>query len=137
MNPQFQQRHQDYVFQLPTLAPGQVLTGLPFVLDPDAPFVLRSRALRIPYNNSRQQAGLQFLSMRYSGPNSDYRAQSLVPQSEEMIYFGQMGNPKPVWPPIEYPASGTILVDVQNTSTSLTLTGLTLYFRGVKLFPFG
>ncbi len=137
MNPKFQQRHQDYVLNLPTLTPGQVLTGIPLVLDPDAPFVLRSRAVRIPYDVSRHQAGLQFLSMRYTGPNNDYRQQDLVPQSEEMIYFGQMGNPKPVWPPIQYPSSGTILVDVQNTSASLTLTGLTAYFRGVKLFPYG
>ena len=137
MTPQFQQRHQDYLFTLPALAPGAVLTGLPLVLDPDAPFVLRSRALRIPYNASREQAGLQFLNMRYAGPNNDYRAQAMVPQSEEMVYFGQMGNPKPVWPNVQYPASGTILVDVQNTSASLTLTGVQLLFRGVKLFPYG
>jgi hypothetical protein len=137
MNPQFQQRHQDYVLALPTLAPGAVLTGIPLVLDPDAPFILRSRAVRIPYNDSRQQAGIQFLSMRYTGPNNDYRQQFFVPQSQEMVYFGQMGNPKPVWPNVQYPASGTILIDVQNTSTSLTLTGAQVFFRGVKLFPYG
>lgn len=137
MNPQFQQRHQDYVLNLPTLAPGAVLTGIPLVLDPDAPFVLRSRAVRLPYDSSRRQAGLQFLSMRYTGPNNDYRQQALIPQSAEMVYFGQMGNPKPVWPNVQYPASGTILVDIQNTSPSVTLSGVQVFFRGVKLFPYG
>lgn len=137
MTPKFQQRHQDYVFHFPPLAPGQIMTGIPFVLDPDAPFILRSRALRLPYDNARTQNGLQFVSMRYTGPDSSYRSQVLVPQYAEMANFGQMGNPKPVWPNIQYPASASILIDVQNTSPILTLTGLTLYFRGVKLFPFG
>lgn len=135
--PKFQQRHMDYKMAIGTLLPGQAMTGIPFLLDPDAPFVLRSRALRVAYDNNRHQAGLQFVSMRYTGPDGAYRSQTMVPQYLEMVYGGQMGNPKPVWPNVQYPARGTILVDVQNTSTTLTLTGLTLYFRGVKLFPFG
>jgi hypothetical protein len=137
MTPRFQQRHQDYVMHFPPLVPGQLMQGIPFVLDPDAPFILRSRALRLPYNQAREQAGVQFVSLRYTGPDGAYRAQTLIPQYAEMVNFGQMGNPKPVWPNIQYPASASILVDVQNTSTALTLTGLTLYFRGVKLFPYG
>ena len=134
---EFQERHYDYVLSGPSLAAGQIVQGLPLQLDPDAPFELRSRALRVPYDTLTQtQAALQGVSLRYTDAAGDYLSQGLVPQALEMAYFGQGGNPKPVYPPQRYPAQGVIKVDVKNNN-STTLTGLTLYFRGVKLFKWG
>jgi hypothetical protein len=141
VTPKFLLRHQDYVLG-PNQEPGlaSVAAGVQaticLVLDPDAPFELRSIAVRVAYNNSRQQANLQFLNFRYSGPDKDFRQQGRVPASIWMPYFGQNGCPHPVYPPITYPALGCIWVDLQNTGTS-ALTNLTFYFRGVKIYPPG
>ena len=143
--PQFQQRHQDYVVdqtidpRLASVAPGQLIAGIEFQMDPDAPFLLRGRCYRVSYDSlaSRTQIGVQSLAMRFSGPDQDYRSSVLVPQNLQMAYGGQSAAWKPVYPQIFYPARGTMTIDVQNLSTTETLTNLTLYFRGVKLFPFG
>ena len=143
--PNFQQRHQDYVVdstidpRLASVAPGQLVPGIEFQMDPDAPFLLRGRCYRVSYNSltSRTQIGVQSLAMRFSGPDSDYRSSVLVPQNLIMPFGGQSAAWKPVYPQIFYPARATMTIDVQNLSTTETLTNLTLYFRGVKLFPFG
>lgn len=140
--PAFQERHMDYVLgpnqdgRLSSVAAGAIIEGLALPLEQDAPFVLRSRAHRVKYNAARQQAGLQFLSMRYSGPSRDFRSTVRIPQAIEGAYFGQVGLPIPIQRQIVYPASGVIYVDVQNTG-SAAMTNLTLYFRGVKLYPWG
>jgi hypothetical protein len=142
--PQFQERHQDYVLgpnqdaRLASVAAGQQITGLALPLDADAPFVLRSRALRIKYISaaSRTQNGLQFLNMRYTGPDRDYRSQGLTPQTIQMAYFGQNGLSLPLHRQIVYPAQGVIYVDIHNTGSG-ALTNVYLYFRGVKLYPWG
>lgn len=149
MTPGMIQRHFDYVLgpnqdsRLASVAAGQTITGIALKLDTDAPFVLRSRAMRIQYNASRQQTGnaaagtgLNHLLMRWAGPDRDYRAQSLVRQSLYGPYFGQIGNPIPVHPQVTYPSGGTIWVDVANDGSDV-LTNLTMYFRGVKLFSPG
>lgn len=145
MRPTYQERHQDYVLgptqdgRLASVAAGQRIEGIALNLDSDAPFILRSRALRIKYVETpaaRCQNGLQFLSMRYSGPDREYRSQALIPQTIEMAYFGQCGIPMPLQKQILYPPSGVILVDILNTGAS-ALTNLYLYFRGVKLFNWG
>jgi hypothetical protein len=140
------QRHHDYVLgpnqdaRLASVAAGQTITGIPLTTDSDAPFVLRSRAMRVRYDESRHQTGnaasgtgLNHLLMRWSGPDRDYRAQSLVRQSLYGPYFGQIGNPIPVHPQVVYPRQSTLMVDVSNDGSDV-LTNLTLYFRGVKLF---
>ena len=149
--PRFQERHQDYVIMPPiaglpvgpnqdarlaSIAPGQLVTNIELVTDPDAPFLRRGRAYRVSYNTlaSRTQVGLQNVAMRYSGPNADFRSAVPVPQGLQMPYGGQSAAWKPVYPQIFYPASSVILVDVLNTG-STTLTNLMLYFRGVKLYP--
>ena len=153
MKPQFQERHQDYVIgpppsgqapglnqdsRLASVAPGQLIEAIELTMDPDAPFLLRGRAYRVSYDNldSRTQVGLQNLSLRFSGPNADFRSTAVIPQGLQMAYGGQSAAWKPVYPQIYYPARSVMLVDVLNTGAS-TLTNLRLYFRGVKLFPWG
>ena len=65
-----QERHQDYVFTAPTLEPGALVQGVPFQLDSDYPFELRSMAARIPYVSTPgpsfgTQAGLNLISARW------------------------------------------------------------------------
>jgi hypothetical protein len=145
MTPQFQERHQDYVInstmdsRLASIAPGQLITNIELQMDVDAPFLLRGRAYRVQYNTaaSHTQVGIQNVSLRFSGPTQDFRSAVPVPQGLQMAYGGQSAAWKPVYPEIYYPANSTMLVDVLNTSPSATLTNLSLYFRGVKLFPWG
>lgn len=145
MRAPYQERHQDYVLgpnqdsRLASVAPGQVITGLQLFLDHDAPFVLRARSYRVKYDNldSRTQAGLNSLSLRYTGPLRDYRQQGFIPQGLVMPYGGQGGAWKGLRNQILYPSGGVIQVDLVNTSASVTLTNLTLYWRGVKLFDWG
>jgi len=144
MIPQFQQRHQDYVIgpnqdsRLGSVAAGQLVTGIQFQMEPDAPFLLRGRAYRVKYSGfeTRTQTGLQNVAWRWSGPDEDFRSAQLIPQNLQMAYGGQSAAFRPVYPQILYPARSTVTMDVQNLGTS-TLTNLTLYLRGVKLFPFG
>ena len=145
MRPQFQERHQDYVLgpnqdsRLASIAPGQVVTNIQLTLDNDAPFVLRGRAYRVQYDTlaSRTQVGLNDLSLRYSGPLRDFRQQTFIPQNLVMPYGGQGGAWKGLKSQVYYPAGAIIMVDLVNTSATNTLTNLTLYWRGVKLFPWG
>jgi hypothetical protein len=148
----YRQRHYDYVIGPPStafpenrnqtallsaIAPGQTITGIPLKLDADAPFLLRGRAMRIPYPVTKgctKSQPLNGLLMRYTGPNNNYLQQDLVRQSLEMMYFGQFGQWRPVSPQILYPPAGVILIDVKNDSAS-EIDNLTLYFRGVKLYP--
>jgi hypothetical protein len=127
------ERHQDYVQTIGTLAPGQLLVGIPFPLDPDAPFILRSTAIRCQYDSNRQETGLQSVALRHTGPGNDYKQQALIPYGLTCAYFGQQGNPKPMSPGIKYPQNGVITVDIQNTG-STTLTNVQLFWRGVKLY---
>ena len=143
--PTFRQRDQIYVIgpnqdsRLASVAPGKLITGIEFQMDPDAPFLLRGRAYRVSYNSlaSRTQVGLQNVAMRFTGPDtSDFRSAALVPQNLQMPYGGQSAAWKPVYPQIPYPARATLTMEVLNQG-STTLTNLTFYFRGVKLFPWG
>jgi hypothetical protein len=141
MTPRFLERHQDYVLQIASLAPGQIVTAVPMVLDLDAPFVLRSRAFRV--NPTQEggsihnlQAGLQFLKTSFTGPDENYVSQQRVPATLHSYCFGQQGSPTPVFPQRIYPAGGIIYVDVENTGPG-TLTNVRLYFRGVKLYVWG
>ena len=142
MTPGLQERHFDYVLgpnqdsRLASVAPGAVITEILLQLDPDAPFILRGRAVRQQYTTSLNQNGLQFLKTRWTGPNTDFRQQDYVLESLQMANFGQMGNPKPIYPNIAYPANGVLRLDLVNSGAS-TLTNLRFFFRGVKLFPFG
>ena len=142
--PQWQSRHQDYVVgpnqdsRLASVGAGVTVSGIQFQFENDAPFLLRGRAYRVAYNNldSHQQAGLNGFAMRYTGPNRDYRSQGFIPQNLLGPYGGQSGAWRSVYPQIFYPAGSIIQIDLINTG-SVTLTNLTMYFRGVKLFPWG
>jgi hypothetical protein len=144
MTPQVQERFHCYVLgpnqdsRLASVAAGQTITGLELQIDPDAPFVLRSRAVRQKYTSALTQNGLQFLSSRWTGQlgKEDYRFQALVNEACQMPNFGQCGNPKPIWPHITYPANGLIVVDIQNTGTS-AISNLQLFWFGVKRYPWG
>ena len=109
-----QERHMDYVWSLPTLQPGQPVT-VPFQVDPDAPFALRGLAARVPYDAAGTQNGLQSVSLRWSGPMQDYRQQSRNPIGIMMgAYFGQYGNPRPVYPQVRFPENGVTWIDIIN-----------------------
>ena len=144
MTTPLQQRHQDYVIgpnqdsRLASVAAGATLTDITLQLDSDAPFLLRSRAVRQAYTigSTPTQNGLQFLKMRWTGPVKDYRQQQLVSVAAEMAYFGGVGNFKPEFPNVQYPASGFLTCDIQNLGGN-PLTNLMLFFRGVKLYPWG
>jgi hypothetical protein len=139
MTPGLVQRHQDYVLgpnqdgRLASVTAGQSFSTV-LELDPDAPFLMRSRAMRVRYSaDGRTQTGLNHLLMRWSGPNRDFRSQHVVRQSLYGPYFGQIGNPIPVYPQVFYPRQSSINIELVNDGAS-TLTNLTFYFRGVKLF---
>lgn len=157
--PRYQQRDHIYVLgppllptsapvpQLPnetpaltSLAPGQQIIGLPVVLDKDAPFVLRRRALRVRYDTTitgtQTETGINQLLVRFTGHDLRYLQEDFVPQNLDGAFFGQYGQWKPNYPGIPYPAGSSFLVDIINNGP-LTLHNVTLYFRGVKLFPWG
>lgn len=142
MTPGLVQRHHDYVLgpdqdsRLATVAAGQTIGGIVLKTDLDAPFALRSRAMRVRYSSTSTQPFLQNLLVRWAGPNRDYRSQDFIRQSLLGPYFGQWGNPIPVFPQVVYPRGSDITVDVRNDGAD-DLTNLTLYFRGVKLFAPG
>ena len=134
---QYQERHQDYVFSVPPLLAGQTLAGLVFQVDPDYPFELRGMAARVPYNAAGQQAGLEYLAMRWGDQDRTYRQQGLTPLSFMLgPYFGQLGAPKPISPGVRFEKTGVILIDLFNGGPA-TVTGLQIFFRGVKLLPVG
>jgi hypothetical protein len=92
------ERHQDYVLgpnqdgRLASVAAGQALS-VALQLDPDAPFLLRGRAMRVRYAAAnRTQTGLNHVLARWSGPNRLYTSQDVIRQSLLAPYFGQIGN---------------------------------------------
>ena len=141
--PALQERMHTYVLgptqdsRLASVAAGAYVSGVELQLDSDAPFVLRSRAVRQAYDSSLTQNNLQFLKTKWTGPvQGDFRQQDYILESLQMAYFGQVGNPKPFRPSITYPASGLIRVDLFNSGAN-AITNLTFFWRGVKLFPWG
>lgn len=142
--PQWQERHQDYVIgpaqdsRLTTVAAGAQVTNIQFQFDVDAPFLFRGRAMRVSYDSlaSHTQVGIQSVGLKYTGPQYDYRMQDYVPQRLLMPYGGQGGAWYRTYPQIYYPAGSTIQLDVENNG-STELSNLTIYLRGVKLFPWG
>jgi hypothetical protein len=147
MKPPMQERYQVYVLgptqdgRLASIAPGQFVRKINLHLDSDAPFILRSRALRQKFvsevfGEGGTQAGLQFLKTQWTGPQQDYRQSDFIPESLQQPYYGYNGNPTPVSPEIPYPPNGTITIDVQNTGAA-AITNLTFYWIGVNLYPWG
>jgi hypothetical protein len=138
-----QERHQDYVWTFPTLPVGQPQL-IPFRFDSDADFSLRSLAARIPYDAAGTQTALASVAVAWSGPTQDYRQQLVVPVGVGLVpaglmlgaYFGQYGNPMPVYPEVRFPANGTTWIQVVNNGPA-PLVGLQVFYRGVKLFKPG
>lgn len=136
-----QERHFDYVLgpnqdaRLASVAAGAVVTEVQLVMEDDAPFVLTGRSLRQAYTSALTQANLQGLKTKWSGPTRDYRQQGFVLESLQMVYYGQLGSPKPIVPGIEYPPRSVLMLDLINTGP--TITNLSFYFHGFKLFPPG
>ena len=135
------ERHYDYVLgpnqdkRLASVAAGASFE-LSLYLDTDAPFALRSRAMRVSYDANRYQAYLNSLLLRWAGPDRQFFSQDFVRQSLLGPYFGQLGNPLPVYPQVVYPRGAEVRVGILNDGAH-ALTNLTLYFRGVKLFAPG
>lgn len=139
---QLQERHHDYVMgpnqdsRLASVAAGDTVEGVELQLDSDAPFMLRGRALRQSYSTTLKQDALYGLKTRWTGPSRNYLQQDFILESLQMANYGQLGNPKPSVPQVIYPASGIIHLDLINTGAT-TITNLTFYWRGVKLYPPG
>ncbi len=137
-----QQRHFDYVLnkntdsRLASVAPGQVIEEVLLQMEDDAPFVLTGRAVRHSYTSELTQANLQGLMTRWTGPTRDFRQDNYVRESLQMAYYGQFGNPKPVVPAIYYPPRSVLALNLRNAGAN-TITNLSFYFRGYKLFPAG
>jgi hypothetical protein len=139
-----QERHFDYVLgpnqdsRLASVAAGAEITEVLLTMDSDAPFVLTSRAVRCQrsVDGNFDQAPLQKLKVRWTGPERDYRMQDYLLESLSMAYFGQQGNPKPIVPSIVYPPNSVLMLDLQNAGAS-AITNLSFYFRGFKLYPEG
>jgi hypothetical protein len=133
----FQERHQDYVIPLPTLPVSAGFGGTPtdvvFQFDPDAPFEFRSLAARMPYVAGPHQDGIQWVALRYTDSENDFKQDFPVPLFLMGAYYGQCGNPIPRYPNIRYPASSTVRFEVLNFGPA-PLTGVQLFMRGVKLF---
>lgn len=143
----FYERHQDYVFDIGnifssnsigTLNAGQQYTGLGLTLDADAPFVLRSIAVRMQWDLSVGQQNLKYLFFRWKRANGDFLSSQAawIPFLEFTGNYGQGGNPYPIWPPEIYPRQGVIEIDLwNNNALSVNLAGVQIVARGVKLFP--
>lgn len=150
MRPDFQARHWDYVMGGPilqsplwpglaTVAANAQIKKLALRTDTDAPFLLRSIAARVQYDTTstaHRQTGLNQLLFRFTGPTENYLQQIETPLMLMTPWGGQLGNPLPLHRQLLYPGGSTIFVDLINNG-SATLTNLTFYFRGVKLFPWG
>ena len=83
--PALQERMHTYVLgptqdsRLASVAAGAYISGVELQLDSDAPFVLRSRAVRQAYDSSLTQNNLQFLKTRWTGPvQGDFRQQDYI-----------------------------------------------------------
>ncbi len=142
MTPKLQERFFIYVLgpgqdsRLASIASGVTIQEVNLRTDDDAPFVLTGRSVRHAYTSDLDQADLQGLKTRWSGPTKDYRQQEYVRESLQSAYYGQFGNPKPIIPQIYYPSRSVLSVDLQNTGAS-TITNLSFYWWGYKLFPAG
>ncbi len=142
--PPFQERFHIYVLgpnqdsRLASVAAGATVKGLDLVLDPDAPFQLRGRAVRQKFTTALTQNGLQYIKAAWTGQlgPDDFRQQRGVNVACEMPNFGQDGCPRSVWPQPTYGPNQIIRVDVQNVGTA-AVTNLTFFWFGVKLFPWG
>jgi len=134
------ERHQDYVFPIDQSLTLPAAMAAPevfnFQLDPDAPFELRSLAARVPYDANGTQYGLQHVLMSYSDEQNNFTSDFPIPLFCQMAYFGQAGNPIPRYPGLRYSASGVMRIQIQNVGPN-PLTGLQLFFRGVKVFKPG
>jgi hypothetical protein len=114
-----------------------MITGIELAMDNDAPFLERGRAYRVAYTDgTRTQLGLNGVAARFSGPLRDFRSHGFIPLNLVMPYGGQGGAWRWHRRGILRPAGSIIQMDLVNTGT-VTLTNLTFYFRGVKLYPFG
>lgn len=122
--------------RLSSIAAGASIQEVNLRTDDDAPFVLVGKTVRHAYTSDLDQAGLQGLKTKFSGPLKDYRQQEYVLESLQAAYYGQFGNPKPIVPPIFYPSRSVLSVDLQNTGAS-AITNLSFYFWGYKQFPAG
>lgn len=124
---------------LATVAANAQIAKLALRTDTDAPFLLRSIACRVQYDTTstnHRQTGLNQVLWRFTGPTENYLQQIATPLTLQTPWGGQIGNPLPLHRQVFYPAGSTIFVDLINNG-SVTLTNLTFYFRGVKLFPWG
>jgi len=136
------ERHFDYVWgpdqdsRLASVAPNEVIE-LQIPISANAPFVLRSRAMRVSYGTgTKAQNNLNHLLLKWANADRKFQSQHFIRQNLLGPYWGQIGNPLPVYPEVFYPQQSHILVNVLNDGAS-ALVNVTLYFRGVELYSVG
>jgi hypothetical protein len=132
------QRHQDYILTIPLIPAGKNVQGIPLTLDTDAPFSLRSRALRVvPVAPTLNQNQVLSTRMRYTNSKGGYLAQAPIQAPQDFNFaFGNGAQWRRVWQEVAYPPGGNINVDFYNDSNQ-DMTNLQVMFRGVKLFREG
>jgi hypothetical protein len=131
------ERHQDYILQIASLAPGQSLTGTPLILDLDAPFVCRGVGMHMSPGPDRTQNDLWSCTFRLRNRTGRLLAQQPI-QTPAGFWgaIGQNGIYRPVYPQQPYGAGEAIAIDFENLSSN-TLYNLQFIFRGTKLFADG
>jgi len=125
MTPRFLERHQDYVLKIASLAPGQIMTAMPVVLDLDAPFVLRSRAFRV---NPSQETTAQncrracIPENEFHGVRMRTTCLSSACQRPPFVLLWPAGESHPGLSATDLPGWGLIYVDVENARAARSRT---------------
>lgn len=131
----FFDRHQDNVLDVGTILAGKKVFGLPLVLDPDAPFIMKALAVRCDWELEIGQSNLQYLYFKLKRANGSFLSQDWIPLLYAIRAFGQGGNPGPIWPHENYPANSALEIDLwNNNSTDVDIDGLEIVFRGCRRY---
>ena len=133
-----QERHQDYILQVPLIPAGTAILNYPLQLDTDAPFCARGRGLHIaPRPATRNQSDVLTCHFSYKNAAGEDLMQAPIQTPQDFAFaFGQGGNYRPIYPQQVYPPGGQIIVSLYNDGGN-DLTNVQIIFRGVKLYQDG
>lgn len=128
------ERHHDYVLELGTIAAGQVITAIPMPMDSDAPFILRAvggYSIEEPGASEIPMTLPNMLLARYADADGNWQQNARTPKVFTQVQGTEF---VPVCKHVTYPARSAVQMEFQNL-TAGSLLGVTIIFRGVKLFP--
>lgn len=127
-----------YVQHVGSLIPQDPILWSPKLLQADAPFILRGRAIRVKQTpTADDQTGTQALLTRWRDSEGLWRSTDLIPVAADMQNnAGQGGNPGIVYPEVPYLPGGSIELEIRNNDPLAGRTlDVTVYWIGVKLYP--